>query len=133
MKESPVNKINPDYKEDTDVFNLMKYRILSSVAILNSLNCPVTARNVWRHMSSCYKFSTIRGKMSVMTNVELLARYSPTSHASLQYSLSSQGKRNLKAYQERHRNGFNLRLKKVPKKMDWSGISLLPDYKPEED
>lgn len=136
MKKSSVYKLELDstHTNKIDVFNLLKYRILYCVAMLNSLGCPVTTKNVWRHMHSIYSYVGIRSRMSEMSGRELTARYkkSKTDQCKLVYRLSAQGKRNLAAYQERHRNGFDLRLKKVPKKMDWSQIVLLPDYEPEE-
>jgi len=128
MEEKNNNKFTCSF----DKFNIMKYRILMSVAILNSLGCPATTRAIWRHMSSVHRYDTLTSRISAMTDRELIAQRSKIKGCVFKYKLSAQGKRNLAAYQERHKNGFSLRLKKVPKKVDWSGVVLLPDYKPDK-
>lgn len=128
MEEKNNNKFTNSF----DKFNLMKYRILMSVAILNSLGCAATTRAIWRHMSSIYRYDTLTSRISAMTDRELIAQRSKIKGCVFKYKLSAQGKRNLMGYQERQKNGYNLRLKSLPQKMDWSGIKLLPDFDPEK-
>lgn len=128
MEEKNNNKFTNSF----DKFNLMKYRILMSVAILNSLGRPATTRAIWEHMSSIYRYDTLSSRISAMTNRELIAQRANIKGCVFKYKLSAQGKRNLRGYQERHKNGLNLRLKKVPKQTNWDGIVLLPDLNIEE-
>jgi hypothetical protein len=116
---------------NVDVFNLMKYRILSAVALLNSIGCPATSKNIWYHMYGNYKYPSVTGRIQKMTYRELTPKHQKKSINGCRfvYKLSAQGKRNLKGYQERHKNNLNLRLKKLPQRMNWDHIQLIDKTK----
>lgn len=117
-----------------DLYNRSRYKILSAVAVLNSIGCVANSKNVFRLTGLTY--TCVCERLNSMANRghnnELIAKLDPekTKGCILQYSLSAHGERTLQRYQERHENGETLRLRwEVPFKVDYSDFVLLPGLK----
>jgi len=108
-----------------DVFNTAKYKVYSAISVL-------TRNGQVANLVSVRKMTGLRTGLANSTLHDMTGRgiiasidHNKTNGCTLKYRLSAQGKRNLAEYQERHKMGYDLRLKrKKPQKVDWSWFKL---------
>ena len=108
-------------------YNVSKYKSLLAIKECNDLKIPATP----------YLVSKITG-LPVNNQKMYLSRYYRTGYLkrkvyeerkrfrSFQYFIDEQGESVIEKYSDRYVNGYDLNIRKMPVKTDWSDVELLP-------
>lgn len=120
------NNIQLQGRAGTRIYNGTKYHIFTAIAVLQHYQIPATSKTIAYLTGIRY-----RHVVKYLINYEsyLLAkpiRKSP-DNCRLKYGLSAKGKRVQRVFLDRHENGFDLNIRRVPKKQDWSKFKLIPN------
>lgn len=107
-------------------YNLAKYRVLTAVAVCQYVEIPATTYSL--HVLTGYKRDTVSTYVNHNYENYLLTRHIKRSpdRCRLKHRLNKKGERALRAYNERKKQGYDLNIRRVPRRCDWSGIKLLP-------
>lgn len=125
MIQSPITITGQNVPQRKE-FNLTKFKVLLAVELCNQEGIPATSYSIAR-LTGIPKKNIVQYMPRYEDYVNLKRIRKSPDRCLFQYSLSAKGRDACNRYFERFEKGFDLKLRSVPKRVDWTGVKLLPD------